>query len=255
MAEKKQPKRASVRRRTARMVGGPVGLAAQNVKKLAEQLRDQQQTADHLEALQERQNHLNAIALKAESLVEAHRVLKVAGIQLVPHNTIATSRQAVRDLRDRYANDPFTVRQQARTIDAPLASSESAMQQAWAQLAGPSANASALAELLGRFNQFRVAGAAIRKICEQLTIASRTLPRSAKDLTSVRDGQSQLQNLIETLKGEGLDTDVLQFLRDSVNGVPLEELLGKKAVLEFLRTHQLISSLTVTFRSSPQVKK
>ena len=82
MGEKSQRKRPSVKRRATRAVGGPLGLAAQNAKSLAEQLRDQQKTADHLAALQERHTQLDAVAVKAEALVQAHRVLKAHGTTL-----------------------------------------------------------------------------------------------------------------------------------------------------------------------------
>ena len=254
MAEKTQRKRPSVKRRATRAVGGPLGLAAQNAKSLAEQLRDQQKTADHLAALKERRTQLDAVAVKAETLVQAYRVLRAQSPTL-PTGVIKTARQAVRDLRDRYTDDPLTVRLSAKNIDAPLGPTELVLQQTWTRVATPSANASALAELLGRFAQFRAASAAIRHSCERLVDAARLFPQSAKDLANVADLKERLDEQVETLKGKGLDSDVVQFLRDSVNGVPLEELLGKPSVLEFLRSHKLLPSLTVSFRISTQVKK
>lgn len=254
MADKTQRKRPSVKRRATRAVGGPLGLSAQNAKALAEQLRDQQKTADHLAALQERRTQLDGVAVKAEALVQAHRILNAQDTTL-PVAILKTSRQAVRDLRERYTNDPLTVRLSAKNIDAPLVPTEQVLQQAWAQVAAPSANASALAQLLGRFAQFRTASTAMQQLCDLLVDAARRFPESAKDLANVVDLKKRLDDQVETLKGKGLDSDVLQFLRDSVAGVSLEELLGKPSVLEFLRAHKLLPSLTVSFRISTQVKK
>jgi hypothetical protein len=252
MAEARKQTRGEGRRnRAARAASGPLGLVAESVRGLAEELRNQQTTVDYLAALQQRSEQLGGIATKVESLVDTARVLKAAGIRPASVSSFSSARQAVSELRERYEREPQAVRQaQARSLDSPLTVAQDAFRQAWVAFAGPTPGALALAELLARFPQFRDAQSEVQVLCAQLTEAARTLPSSESDLSQLADVQRKLQERIETLKDDGMDADVQQFMRDSANGVPLEQLLEKPSLLEFLRTHGLLSSLTVTFRLS-----
>jgi hypothetical protein len=258
MAEATKRTRGEGRRnRAPRVSSGPLGLVAERVRGLAEELRNQQTTADYLAALQQRSEQLDGIATAAESLVETAAVLKAAGVRPGPITAFSAARQAVSELRQRYESEPQAVRQaQARSLDSPLSTALSAFRQAWAAFVGPAPGALALADLLARFPQFRDAESEIHALCAQLTEAARNLPSSESDLSRVKDIQRKLQERIAALKDDGMDADVQQFMRDSANGVPLEQLLGKPNLLEFLRTHRLLSSLTVTFRpSTPGMKR
>ena len=243
--------------RVERPPGGPLGLAAARVRGLAAQLRDQQTTSDYLGALQQRRDQLDSVASSAEALVEVCRVLRSAGVRVPASPSLGPARQATLDLRQRYQGDPKSVRQPlTRNMDSPLEPTQAAFRHAWLEVASPSPGAVALAELLSRFPQFREVRGDIQRLCMQLTEVARTPPRSADDLARVTEWKEQLQQRIDTLEDDGLDADVQQFLRESATGVPLDRLLGKPGVLEFLEAHQLLSSLTVSFRTSAtQVKR
>jgi hypothetical protein len=252
--------RTDTRRRKPRTATGPLGLAAERVRALAEQLRNQQTTADYLAALQQRRDQLDVIALAAEALVATARVLRSAGAKPPPVATLVPARQGVLELRRRYESDPQAVRQaQARNLDAPIASTNEVFREAWLEVTGPNAGAVALAELLASFPpQFRQARAQIQRICQHLMAAASQLPTSEAELTDVRQKQRELQEKIVELEDMGLDADVQRFLRQCTSAVPLEDLITKPTVLAFLRAHpQLLASLYVSFRrtTAPQVKR
>ena len=232
---------------------GPLGLAARRVRDLAEQVRDQQAITTYLEALQTRRDGLKLLAAKVQNLVEAARVLNLAGSAVTPALEFVPARQATAELRGRYHRDPQSVRRaQPASLKAPLEPFEGKLSQRWKEAAAPPPGAVALAELLVRFPQFTEARIQIRRLCERLIEEARTLPKGMDDLERVRTWQQEIQDRIETLEDDGMDADVQQFLRGSTTGVPLDELLDKPKVMEFLRTQDLLSSLTVIFRMKPR---
>src|SRR5437867_2836855 len=72
------PRRRSAKRQAARGSTGFLGQAAERVCSLAERLRNQQATAAHLAALQQRRDQFSALAIKATGLAEAARALRAA---------------------------------------------------------------------------------------------------------------------------------------------------------------------------------
>ncbi len=228
---------------------GPLGLTARRVHALAEEVRDHQATTQHLAALQQRRGHLEALATRVEVLVDAARVLDSAGAAVPAAPEVARARQVTAELRERYERDPQSVRRALPpSLELPLQHLENALLQSWNELAAPQPGAVALAQLLARFPHFREAQTQIARLCEHLDEATRTLPKAADDLTRVSNRKQELQDRIEALKDDGMDADVQRFLKGTAAGVPLDQLLGEPHVLEFLRPHDLLSSLTVSFR-------
>lgn len=238
-------------RRTTSGPGGPIGQAAARVRTIAEQLGDQQATATHLSALQQRRDQFDAIAKRSEDLVASARVLRSAGCGIPKVTVLAPAIQAVSEIADRVKKEPRSVRSALpKSIDAPLSSVEAVLNQTWQGLAMPSPGARALTELLDRFPQFRDARTALLDLSEKLMLSARSLPASGEQVERVRKWQAQIQDTIEALQDDGLDAEVQQFLRDSADGVRLDKLLEQPSVVEFLRDHDLLSALTVSFRST-----
>lgn len=239
------------RGRVHREPQGPLGLTAGRVRALADQVRDHQATTQHLAALQQRRGQLEALTNRIQILVEAARVLRSARASVPRCPELAPAQQATSELRERFEKDPQSVRhaQPLSSLESPLQPLEDALLQSWHEVAAPPPGAAALAQLLTRFPQFREAQMQIARLCEQLDEETRRLPKSADDRGRVLNWQQELEGRIEALEGEGMDADVQRFLRGSAAGVPLDQLLGKPHVLEFLRTHDLLSSLTVRFQS------
>lgn len=244
------------RRRARPEPSGPVGVTASRVRDLAVRVRDHQETSEHIAALQQRIDQLDALATRLQDLLSAARVLKKAGAVLPVPRELRTAKQTVLDLKERYQRDPQSVRRaQPAGLESPIRPLDEALQKSWKELATPRPGAVALAQLLGRFPLFREAQIEIAELCEKLEGKASALPRSEDDHTRVVDLNQQLRDRIEALEGDGMDSDVQRFLRGTARGVPLDQLLREPHVLDFLRTHDLLPSLTVSFRPNSEVPR
>jgi DNA repair exonuclease SbcCD ATPase subunit len=216
---------------------------------LALQVRDHQETAEHLAALQQRRDQLEALATRLETLLDAARVLRAEGASIPAARELQAAKQAALDLKVRYERDPQSVRRaQPAALEFPLQSVEDALRRSWSEMAAPKPDAVALAQLLARFPQFRGAQTEISQLCEELKKAATALPTCTGEMTRVSTLKQTLKDRIEALEDDGMDGAAQRFLRRSASGVPLEQLLSEPNVLEFLRAHGLLSALTVSFR-------
>ena len=134
------------RRRARPEARGPLGLTASRVHALAVRVREHQDTAEHLAALQQRRDQLEALATRLRVLVVAAHVLETAGASIPTAPGLRRARQTALELKERYERDPRSVRRaQPASLGSPLQPMEDALRRGWRELAGPQPGAVALA--------------------------------------------------------------------------------------------------------------
>jgi hypothetical protein len=93
--------------------------------------------------------------------------------------------------------------------------------------------------VLGRFAALRDVVARITQRRRQLQTLALTLPTTSACIIEGRVVKTELANELSALAGSGLDDDVVEFLRQSVEGVPLSALLANDKILVWLADHGL----------------
>lgn len=231
---------------------GPLGIRAQKICFLAEQIRDRQTTKTNLETLQNRKSQFKGIADEAESLIDTVHVFRSNGNEVSLMPIIPILEKAilfVSELSDRYRNEPQSARQALKQqIDTPIKPLEETLLHIWIKITQPEPGAVTLSHILNNFPQFKATCQEIQDFRKQLEELSRTLPRNQNKYNIVLDLQTQLHQRIEQLKNTGIDSEVQIYLQKLAAGVTLNELLKKPTVLEFLKNYNLLSSLMVSFR-------
>ena len=229
-----------------------LGILSQKVFSLAEQNRNRQTTTTNLEALQNRKRQLEIIVNSATSLVDTVQVFRLKGND-IPLTTVTPlfekARLSILELSDRYRIDPQSALQTLKPqISSPLKPLEEILLNIWARIAQPKQGAVTLSSILSQFSQFKKTCLEIKKYCYQLEQLSHTLPQNQEEYDTVIKLQEQLHQHVAQLETTGLDLEVQRYLRNLSTGVILSELLEKPTVLEFLKYHNLLSSLMVSFR-------
>ena len=82
--------------------------------------------------------------------------------------------------------------------------------------------------------------------CARVAWPAEQLPKALKDIEQVKKWQDHLKQTVATLRGEGIDDEVLEFLRELADGVPLANLLDNKKVMKWILDNNLTESFQVT---------
>jgi hypothetical protein len=93
--------------------------------------------------------------------------------------------------------------------------------------------------VLSRFGGLRDIVARITNLREALKSLSSQLPTTPEAIDLAKKAKASLAEELASLVGSGLNDDVISFLRRSVEGVPLSEVLAKEDIINWLKENNL----------------
>ncbi len=221
------------------------------LKELAEKCKDWQKRADDIGRFATRRDELDTLARRIANAASAYQALAADAkvrIHLDPASTIATRLQAkAKDLVHQVTTNPHSILKQ-RALDAfkeeELVGIERALHASWQWFLGAGERAGIETVLL-RFSALRETATRLARLRSSLQKHAEKLPMTPEAIEEGRRLKQALATELESLKGGGLDEDVLAFLRRSLEGVPLPELLKNERVLAWLRDNHLMSYFQV----------
>jgi ATP-dependent helicase YprA (DUF1998 family) len=121
---------------------------------------------------------------------------------------------------------------------------ESALLAAWQGYLGAGSQ-SGLESVLSRFPKLRGAAKRVAEARRALQERAATLPRSDSDVAECEEARSRLGEVLAEVDSSGVDAEVLAFLKGSVEGVSLEQVLRNERILAWLAKHGLAGQFSV----------
>lgn len=231
----------------------PQSLAGRAValRDLAEKYKDWQRRADDIGRFATRRDELDVIARRIGEAAAAYHALaaepNVRG-HMEPAVRIAACLQSkTKDLVHQIMTSPQTILKQ-RALEAfkdeELSGLERALHSSWQWFLGATER-SGIETVLMRFPALRQTATRLARVRFSLQHHAERLPLRPQAIEEGHRLKDQLAAELKSLEGTGLDEVVLAFLRRSLEGVPLAELLANDKVLAWLRENHLASYFQV----------
>lgn len=218
---------------------------ATQVAELSGRCRDWQERADEVGRLVTRRDQLRVIANRVSSLATTAEVLS-------NEDSLESRLKPVRELSQKLSVKADDLLRRLETtsesilkpkaLDAfesgALDEIQRILTAAWRDLLG-TGDQPGIETVLSRFDALRDVVARITQRRRRLQELAATLPTTAAVVAEGRDVKRALADDLGSLTGAGLDDEVASFLRRSVEGVSLEDLLANGRVLAWLAKHGL----------------
>jgi len=232
---RKRPKAS----RKAEAPRGPLAQAALRTAELARNIQQSNASTQATDALRSRVDQFGTHSAKAAVLEAALEALRESGRPVRINEELETAVSFLEGLSARLANGTFHARD---ALDlAPLAEGlgrvDGRLREEWAGLTSPDSHALDLASLLARFSNFQRACHQILEIEKRLAARKDKLPTRAVDVRDALKDHDRMTEVVEGLSSDGLDEEIVKFLRKVSQGYPLNDLLAAPKILEWLRRH------------------
>lgn len=221
------------------------------LEKMVSELNKLEKNENLLQGFQTRKETLAALVSETTELVKSRNLLKEGGV-FVDTNTInlVPFRTQVNEVIETYTVDPDSILKphgfkldQNRKIIEDL---KQALEKSWYIFTVPGDRGERLLNVLYRYPPFQKKVDKIRQLRNKLAQKAEQLPKAVEEIEQVKKWQDDLRQTVATLKGEGIDDEVLEFLRELADGVILANLLDNKKVMKWIYDNNLTESFQVT---------
>jgi hypothetical protein len=218
---------------------------ADSLCKLAEEYKHWQKRAEDIQRFLTRRDELDEIARRIGQAAAAYQALaEDANVRthMAPAVTVAIRlRSRSKDLLQQVIANPQTILK-AKALEPfkgdELSGIEAALRSSWQWFLGASERMG-IEAVLTRFPALRPTATRLARLRASLQHYGEKLPSGPGAVEEGRRLKKQLADELKSLEGAGLDNAVLAFLRRSLEGVPLAELLADDKVLTWLRENKL----------------
>jgi hypothetical protein len=218
---------------------------------LAEKYKEWQRRADDIGRFVTRRAELDAIARRVGDAATAYQTLAPdpnLRTHMEPAVEIAARLQSrTEDLLHQIVASAQTILKQKALEpfkEEELSGIERALLSSWQWFLGASER-TGIESVLMRFPALRQTGTRLARLRVSLQHHGERLPLGPEAVEEGRRLKQLLADELKSLEGTGLDSVVLAFLRRSLEGVPLAELLTNDKVLNWLRENHLTSYFQV----------
>ena len=228
-----------------------VSQKASILEKLLLELNELEKNQNLRQGFWTRKETLGTLVSETNEVVKSRNLLKKGGV-FVDTNKInlVTFRTQVSEVLDKFTVDPnsilkahgFKLDQYEGTIEGY----KKTLKDSWYIFAAPGSHGERLLDVLDRYPPFQNKVVKIRQLRINLAQKAEHLPKALKDIKQVKKWQDDLKQTVSTLRGEGIDDEVLEFLRELADGVPLANLLDNKKVMKWIHDNNLTESFQVT---------
>jgi hypothetical protein len=223
----------------------PLATRANSLRELAEEYKHWQKRAEDIQRFLTRRDEIDVIARRIGVAAAAYQALADdpnLRTHMEPVAAIASRlRSRTKDLLQQIIASPQTILRpkalEAFKLDE-LSAIESALRSSWQWFLGASERMG-IEAVLTRFPALRQTATRLARFRVSLQHHGEKLPSAPGAVEEGRRLKKQLADELKSLEGTGLDSAVLAFLRRSLEGVPLAELLGDDKVLKWLRENNL----------------
>ena len=222
-----------------------LGEKALRVSQLSTHCREWQDRAEQVGQLITRRDQLRSIADKVHTLADAAEVLSQEGSISLDLDTIRSTAKRLKVRADNLllkfeSGSDSLLKPKALDFleDEALRSIESRLMLAWQDFLGTEGPLG-IETLLSRFAGLREVIARITRLRQALQVLGSCLPLSIQTMEKGRIAKTDLAGELSCLTGSGLDSDVVSFLRRSVEGVLLSELLSNESLVDWLKRQNL----------------
>jgi hypothetical protein len=223
----------------------PLAARAAALRQLAIECKEWQKRTNEISRSVTRRDELVPIANRLRAAASAYQVLVAdpkVKIHLEPASRIAGRLQAkAKELLDQIASDPQALlKQKALDIfrQEDLAVIERALHASWQWFLGV-VEPAGIETVLRRFSSLRETANRLASLRSSLQKHAEKLPTTSEAFEEGLRLKQALANELKSLEGTGLDQNVLHFLRRSLEGVPLPELLRNDKILRWLEENNL----------------
>jgi hypothetical protein len=218
---------------------------ALRVAQLSANYKDWQDRTEQVGLLVTRRDQLRGIAEKVH-------VLAVAAEVLSHESSVNSALETIRIVSQRFKVRADNVLQKIETnsdsllkpkaLDLlegeALLAIERSLTETWKSLLGTEGQF-AIENVLSRFAGLRDQIARITNLRQELKALGSRLPSTIEDLEEGRSVKASLVQELSYITGTGLSPDIVAFLRRSVEGVPLSELLSNEGLVNWLEKQNL----------------
>jgi hypothetical protein len=232
---------------TAQPSPSPASLVTRtnSLRELAEEYKRWQKRAEDIQRFLTRRDELDAIARRIGEAAVAYQALADdpnVRTHMEPAVVIAVRlRSRTKDLLQQVIESPLAILKQ-KALEPfkmdELNGIEGALHSSWQWFLGASER-TGIEAVLTRFPDLRQTATRLARFRVSLQHHGEKLPSGPEDVEEGRRLKKQLADELKSLEGAGLDSAVLAFLRRSLEGVPLVELLADDKVLNWLRENHL----------------
>lgn len=234
-----------------------VGLAKECrllVREAAEYVAKREE-ADQVEVLATRRQELSEFVQALEALVTRVQCLRTETQLAVTLAALRSSTdniyQQAKELGTQVAEDVMSLGRpralEAFTKTTVLKQIDLDLKEAWRRFVSADEH-QGLEAVIARFPSMCAAARRIASVRARLQRVADTVPDQRQQIDEARRLKDSLALEIQQLEGDGLDEEVVEFLRQSVEGVPLGRVLSDDRLLAWMKTHNLLEAFSVKAR-------
>lgn len=223
----------------------PLAERSNQLRQALERLSQLRDAGGTIAALQSQADAARTARDTAMSLASARALVRDLPI---PTETLTEHRTRVQALRQRLespVDGPLEVNLDFGQIQRDVAATMEALTRAWKQHCLSPVDGESLVPVLEKFAPFRAAVARYRTARAKLEAFSERLPKDGSVRDAVARQRNELHDAMKEIDAQGLDSDITDFLRRSVDGFPLVELIGNSKLIAWLEGQGLLPSLRV----------
>jgi hypothetical protein len=218
---------------------------ANSLRELSEEYKRWQKRAEDIQRFLTRRDELDDIARRIGEAAAAYQALS-GDPNVRTHMARAVGiairlRSRTKDLLQQMVATPETILK-AKSLEPfkgdELGGIDGALRSSWRWFLG-AGERMGIEAVLTRFPALRLTATRLARLRESLQHYGEKLPSGPGAVEEGRRLKKQLADELKSLEGAGLDSAVLAFLRRSLEGVPLAELLADDKVLTWLRENKL----------------